>query len=72
MEDSKKELNMEEIQDVSGGSGVSCHHIRLSEYCGEKKVQNGKTLYLWKCDHCKRFVWDPRDPNASVGVIGDW
>ena len=73
MNSTSEELDTEKLQDVSGGAGLLiCHHTMLSEYLGKKKVENGTTLYAWKCARCRHVVWDPKDPNASVGVTGGW
>ena len=71
METTKRELSMEQLEDVAGGMMPSCFHPKVSEYLGQKKERLGETLYLWKCASCGNSVWCLNVPKTG-GATSSW
>ena len=72
MESIKRELSMEEMQDVSGGMMPTCNHPKVTKYLGQKKECLGETVYLWECANCRKGVWCLNVPPNTGGATGSW
>ena len=60
MEDGKKEVSLNEIEQVTGGIVPRiCRHLNKS-LTGESKVENGVVYYQLKCDNCGELFWEKR------------
>ena len=58
MAENRKEVNLNELEQVNGGSVVRfCRHTSKS-LTGESKVVNGVVYYELKCDKCGEVFWE--------------
>ena len=58
MAENMKEVNLNEIEKVSGGIVPRiCRHKNKS-LTGESKVVNGVVYYQLKCDNCGELFWE--------------
>ena len=60
MAENKKEVSLNEIEQVTGGGIVApryCRHNNKS-LTGESKVENGVVYYQLKCDKCGELFWE--------------
>ena len=60
MENKAKEINMNEMEQVTGGSvrvpGSFCSHAE-KEQTGLKKEENGVAYLQFKCKKCNALIW---------------
>ena len=58
MAENRKEVNLNEIEKVSGGIvHRTCWHQKKS-LTGESKTENGVVYYQLKCDKCGELFWE--------------
>ena len=73
----RDELNLEEMNQVTGGDGFGqtgnpayCMHPS-KHYIGGSRKENGKTLYRYECDSCHNTIWRDEEPRGG-GAEGTW
>ena len=71
MEETKRVLTNDEMEQARGGFMPTCFHPTLSRYLGKTDIRGGEKVYLWECAKCQAAIWVLNVPRTG-GAEGGW